>query len=196
MKRFTNPQNLDTKAPYQMPKIKALYIHGLDSSPLPEKISIMEQAGMEVSALHLDYRTNKKVYFELKNLISENNIEFIIGSSFGGMLAYWLGEDMGIPVLLFNPAMVYQSVQVEIPVIKEGSCPLRLVVLGEKDNLINPRENKIYFSKKERNGLTQKILVCSWLEHSIDFQTFDEMIFWAVKNFSIWKILQLSNKQE
>ena len=196
MKRFTNPKNLDTKALYQMPKINTLYIHGLDSSPLPEKISIMEQAGMEVSALHLDYRTNKKVYHELKSLILEKNIEFIIGSSFGGMLAYWLGEELSIPVLLFNPAMVYQSVQVEIPEIKESSCPLRLVVLGEKDNVIDPKKNKIFFNAKERDGLTQKIVTCSWLEHSIDFQTFDEMVFWAVKNYSIWKIVQLSNKQE
>jgi esterase/lipase len=192
MQRFTNPKNLNTKALYQMPKIKSLYIHGLDSSPLPEKIAIMEQAGLEISALHLNYRENKNVYFELKQLIQEKDIEFIIGSSFGGMLAYWLGEDFGIPVLLFNPAIVYQSVQVNIPKITNLKCPLRMVVIGEKDDVIDPHKNKDFFKQKERKLLKQKVLTCNWLGHSIDLQTFDEMIFWAVKNYGIWKLLQLT----
>ncbi len=194
MQRFKNPKNLDTKALYQMPKIKSLYIHGIDSSPVPEKIAIMEQAGLEVSALHLNYRENKNVYFELKQLIQEKDIEFIIGSSFGGMLAYWLGEDLGIPVLLFNPAMSYQSAKVDIPKITALKCPVRMVVIGEKDDVIDPVENKSFFKQKEREPLKQKVLSCDWLGHSIDLQTFDEMVFWAVKNYGIWKLLQLTNK--
>lgn len=192
--QFTNPKNMDTKALYQMPKIHTLYIHGLDSSPVQEKVSIMEQAGLIVSALHINYRQNTKAYYELKQQIQEKNIEFIIGSSLGGMLAYYLGEEFGIPVLLFNPAMVYQSVKLDIPKIFVLKCPFRLVVLGEKDDVINPEKNKIFFKTKERKNLKQKVISCSWLGHSIDFQTFDEMVFWAVKNYGIWKLLQLTNK--
>jgi len=177
-----------------MPKIRTLYIHGLDGSPLPEKLKIMEQAGLEVSALHLDYRNNKKVYSELAVLIKEKNIELLIGSSFGGMLAFWLGEEFGIPVLLFNPAMLYQSITVDVPEIKDFRCPLRMIVLGEKDDVVNPKENKVFFAKQERNHLTQKVLTCSWLAHSIDFQTFDEMVFWAVRNYGVWKIMKMSEK--
>jgi hypothetical protein len=105
-----------------------------------------------------------------------------------------LGEDSGVPVLLFNPAMKYQSVQVNIPEINTYKCPLRLVVIGEKDDVINPVENKKFFAQNMRENIKQKVLSCSWLEHSIDLQTFDEMIFWAVKNYGIWKLLQLTNK--
>ncbi len=192
MERFKNPNNLDTKALYQMPKINTLYLHGLDSSPLPQKIAIMEQAGLKLTAPQFNYRENQNVYAEIKSLIEKNDIEFIIGSSFGGMLAYWLGEEIGLPVLLFNPAMVYQSVSVKIPEINNFLCPLRMVVIGDQDDLIDPEKNKAFFKAKERNDLNQKVIGCSWLGHSIDFQTFDEMVFWAVKNYGIWKLMNLA----
>ena len=87
--------------------------------------------------------------------------------------------------------MLYQSVTVDVPEIKDFRCPLRMVVLGEKDDVINPEENKVFFAKQEHNNLIQKVLTCSWLAHSIDFQTFDEMVFWSVRNYGVWKILSL-----
>lgn len=174
---------------FQMPKIKTVYIHGLDSEPVPEKMDIMAQAGFDVSADHINYRENKEIYARQKELILEKNAEYIIGSSLGGMLAYWLGEDIGIPCLLFNPAMEFQSVQIILPQINKLKCPARIVILGEQDDVIDPLKNKQYFYEKQRDGLHQKILSCSWLGHSIDFQTFEEMIFLAARNYSVWKLL-------
>ncbi|MEN8120775.1 MAG: YqiA/YcfP family alpha/beta fold hydrolase [Bacteroidota bacterium] len=192
MKRFANPKNLDTDALYKMPKIRAVYIHGLDSEPLPGKMEIMKQAGFDVSAIHINYRENKDAYAELKKLIVEKKTEFIIGSSFGGMLGYWLSEELGISALLFNPAMVYQSVQVDLPKIENLKCPMRIVVLGEQDDVVDPVKNKQFFGSKQRDGLIQKVLSCSWLGHSIDFQTFEEMTFFAVRNYSIWKLMNIN----
>ena len=174
-----------------MQNIKTVYIHGLDGHPKPEKMEIMKQAGLDVSALHLNYRENKNVYSDLKELIKTNKAEFLIGSSFGGMLAYYLAEELGIPCLIFNPAITYQSVQVEIPEIKGHTCPMRIVVLGEKDDTVNPIENAKFFKQKERSNLIQKVITCSWLGHQIDLQTFDEMVFFALRNFSIWQLKNL-----
>ena len=171
-----------------MQNIKTVYIHGLDGEPKPEKMEIMKQAGLEVSALHLNYRENKNVYSELKELIIKNKVKFLIGSSFGGMLAYYLAEELGIPCLIFDPAIAYRSVQVEIPKIKSNICPLRIVVLGEKDDIINPIENAKIFNQKEKTGLIQKVVTCNWLGHQIDLQTFDEMVFFALRNYSIWQL--------
>ena len=189
MERFKNPKNLDTDAIYKMPKIKTVYIHGLDSEPNSGKLEIMEHAGLEVSALQLNYRENKSVFTVLKELILDKKVEFIIGSSFGGMLGYWLSEELGIPALLFNPAMVFQSIKVDLPKIGSFNCPMRMVVLGEQDDVVDPVKNKQFFHSKQREGLTQKVLSCSWLGHSIDFQTFEEMTFFAVRNYSIWKLM-------
>ncbi|OQY00593.1 MAG: hypothetical protein B6I20_08525 [Bacteroidetes bacterium 4572_117] len=193
MERFTNPKNLNTDDIYKMPLIKVVYIHGLDSKPLPEKLEIMKQAGMDVSSIHINYRENPDSYPELKKLIVDTKTELIIGSSFGGMLGYWLAEELGVACLLFNPAMVYQSIEVNIPQVKENNCPLRLVVLGELDDVIDPVKNKKFFFEKQRQSLTQKVVSCSWLGHSIDFQTFEEMAFWAARNYSIWKLLNAEN---
>ena len=193
MKRFSPDKKIDTDALYKMPKIKAVYIHGLDSEAKPEKIKIMEQAGFEVFSLNLNYRENTKVYTELKELILDKKADFIIGSSFGGMLGYWLSEELGIPSLLFNPAMVYQSVQVNIPKIESLNCPMRLIVLGAQDDVVDPVKNQQFFKETERKGLKQKVLSCSWLAHSIDFQTFEEICFFAARNYSIWKLTNNSN---
>ena len=65
---------------------------------------------------------------------------------------------------------------------------MRVVVLGEQDEVLDPGKNKQFFGSKQREGLIQKVLSCSWLGHSIDFQTFEEMVFFAVRNYSIWQI--------
>ena len=85
--------------------------------------------------------------------------------------------------------MVFQSVQVDLPKIQSFNCPMRIVVLGEQDDVVDPVKNKQFFFSKQRKDLTQKVLSCSWLGHSIDFQTYEEMTFFAVRNYSIWKLM-------
>ena len=162
--------------------MKTLYIHGLDSFPVPEKKQIMAKAGLDVTALHLNYRQKLGVYEILKDAVFQKNIQFIIGSSLGGYLGYWLAEEMGLPCLLFNPAInfrrkIFFSV---IPQIKKLQCPSRYVVLGAKDDLLNPGKTLTFMKNKERNGLHQQIITCDWLGHQIDLFTFDEMVNWAV----------------
>jgi len=187
------PSKSNFASVFQMPKIKTVYIHGLDSEPRPEKLEIMAQAGLEVSALHIDYRTEKSAYSILKQLVTEKKAELIIGSSLGGMLGFWLSEELGLPCLLFNPAMEFHSIEMNIPKITTQKCPLRIVVLGENDDVVDPLANKKFFTSREHTGLDQKVLMCSWLGHSIDFQTFEEMVFFAARNHSVWKIKSFNN---
>ena len=167
--------------------MKTLYIHGLDSFPRPEKIDIIRKAGLNPVALHLDYRQQMGIYPILKENALQKKVEFIIGSSLGGLFGYLLSEDMGIPCLLFNPAMeVLQQKAVyynQIPEIKEYNCKARYVVLGAKDDTVDPLKNMDYFHTHEKKDLHQKIITCDWLGHSIDFDTFSDMVNWAVHNF-------------
>jgi predicted esterase YcpF (UPF0227 family) len=93
-----------------MQKYNCLYIHGLDSSPLKEKLDILKGAGMNVFALHIDYRNQKNSYDLLENFAKKNEINFIVGSSLGGYIGFWLAEQLGIPCLLLNPALAYRSI--------------------------------------------------------------------------------------
>jgi predicted esterase YcpF (UPF0227 family) len=98
--------------------MNTLYIHGLESSPVPGKIEIMQKLGLEVTALHLDYFLKPDSFEILKNEAIKNYVEFIIGSSYGGFLGYWLAEDLGLPCLLFNPAMAYKTEFVTFPELR------------------------------------------------------------------------------
>jgi len=169
---------------YQM---KTLYIHGLDSFPIPEKKKILIKAGLEVVALHINYRQKLGIYEILKDAIIQKNVGFIIGSSLGGFLGYWLAEDMGLPCLLFNPAMskkrtVFYS---KIPVIKKPKCPARYVVLGAQDKLLDPDKTLTLLKKIRRDDLHQQIVTCEWLGHQIDLFTFDEMVNWALYSLKV-----------
>ncbi|MEZ5083089.1 MAG: YqiA/YcfP family alpha/beta fold hydrolase [Bacteroidales bacterium] len=161
--------------------MRTIYIHGLDSHPFPEKNKIMKQAGLEVTALHINYREKLGVYETLKDTVIRKKIEFIIGSSLGGYLGNTLAEDLGLPCLLFNPAMHYTDVfYSKIPVIKKPLCPSRYVVLGENDATINPNYTLKVFREKEKKCASQRIITCHWLGHEIDLQTFEEMVHWAL----------------
>lgn len=155
--------------------MKLLYIHGLDSHPSEEKLALMQEQGHEVSALHIDYRKDKTAYWRLKELALEEKIEFIIGSSLGGYFGYWLGQELGLQQLLFNPAMPFRSVHVPKPSIEPAKEMKSWVVLGVHDEIIPHTLNLDFF----RNHLNARVITCSWLGHRIDIETFDEMLRWA-----------------
>jgi uncharacterized protein len=166
--------------------MRTLYIHGLDSSPKSEKIQILTDNKLVVSALLLDYRKEKQVYEKIRKAAIDMDSEFIIGSSLGGYLGYWLSQDLKIPCLLFNPAIHYEAnFGWMIPQIEEKGCPIRLVALGANDDIVDSDRNWNYFNQLN-DGAKQKVIKCNWLSHEIDLDTFAEIVNWAtfvVRNF-------------
>lgn len=160
--------------------MKTLYIHGLDSSPKEDKIAVLKSIGLEVVALHIDYRTEKEEsYKQLKEFALENNVEFIIGSSMGGMWGFYLSEYLGVPCLLFNPAMHFSKFEIKHPQ-RSGVCPLRFVVLGDQDESVDPVRNHNYFTTLPSHGTQQRIVRCHWLEHRISVATLKQMTILAI----------------
>lgn len=166
--------------------MKTLYIHGLDSFPVPEKLDILSKHNLEVVSLHIDYRTEPDVYQVLKSYAIDEKVEFLVGSSLGGFLAYWLGEDLGLPVLLFNPAMSYMELNEYMPEITNRLCPARFVVIGAFDETVDPEENVEWFRNIDDGECHQRVVVCDWLYHQIDFVTFEEMVTWALKSYQMY----------
>lgn len=170
----------------QKKTLKTLYIHGLDSFPVPEKTEILKNAGLDVVAPHLDYRKQTDAYQIVKSLAIENQVKFVIGSSLGGYVAFWLAEDLGIPCLLYNPAMTYQRLFGKyLPPIAHRLCQERYVVIGSMDETVNPIKNRKFFQKLDTTDCHQRVIVCEWLSHQIDFKTFEETVCWALKSHQL-----------
>ncbi len=155
-------------------KKHTLYIHGLESHPKKEKLEVIEQFS-KVEALHINYFENPNTFKVLSDLIVEKKITHIIGSSFGDFLGFWLAEKHGLPCLLFNPAIAAKSLEMEHEK-HSNNCPLRLVVIGDKDDVVEPILTVNLLEKHPSENCLERIISCNDLGHRIDMKTFTEFI--------------------
>ena len=159
--------------------MRILYIHGLDSRPNPERISSLEAVGHEVIAPDIDYRTQPQTYNRLRGLVRENEISFIVGSSLGGLMGYWLSHDLGLPCLLFNPAIYVSREEANIVLEEQKGCTERWVVIGDEDDVVNPDESWAILREERHTAQTQFVIRQQGLGHQIDRDTFVAAQRWA-----------------
>ncbi len=156
--------------------MKVLYIHGLNSFPHPERLDYLKEKGHEVFALHLDYENEPKTFEILKKHAIDNQVDFIVGSSAGGYIGYWLGQELNIPQLLFNPAVGLRAIEQDTGYkIAENNELHSWVVIGKNDEKVAPKSSLTFFENKSNI----RVIVAQWLAHEIDLQTFRETINWC-----------------
>ena len=154
--------------------INTLYIHGLDSSPNNAKmIAIGEYGG--VKGLHLNYRKQADAFQLLDKAIIENEITHIVGSSMGGYLGFYLAHKHQLPCLLFNPALTERSVQLEVEKV-DNECPERIIVLGIKDEIVNPNDTMRFLEKTEFIATKHELILNQTLEHQIPLDVFRKAV--------------------
>ena len=131
---------------------KIVYLHGLESEPGGTKVSFLAEKGM-VYAPAIDYET-----LDLNEFIFTLGMpDLIIGSSMGGYVADIIGSQLGVDVLLFNPALHNRTL------IREfnedyGSQPYkRTIVLGTEDKVINPELTKKLWSVKGNEAIHDEV---------------------------------------
>ena len=131
---------------------KIVYLHGLESEPGGTKVSFLATKGA-VYAPEMDYKT-----LDLEEFIETLGMpDLIIGSSMGGYVADIIGSQLGVDVLLFNPALHNRTL------IREfnedyGSQPYkRTIVLGTEDDIINPEITKKLWSVKGNEAIFDEI---------------------------------------
>lgn len=126
-----------------------LYIHGFESSPRATKTSIIADLGYLVVAPQLHYQEVMGSYGRLKQLAREFEVDWLIGSSLGGYMAFWLSQELQVPTLLFNPALPFSE---EDPgLIKEKpeiNNYNQNIFLGLKDEKVDPILTKSWLKKR------------------------------------------------
>ncbi len=139
----------------------------------------LSDRGHVVSALHLDYRNQPDSYDILRNKVTSDRIEYIVGSSLGGRLGYWLSEELGLSCLLFNPALALEIPGLVDPVLPNPRCKSRYVVLGAQDDVVDPQETWEWLMNSERKNVSQRVGMFQHLGHQIDQATYIESCRWA-----------------
>jgi len=126
--------------------MKISYIHGLESDPIgPKSTWLNDKFDTYIPSVNYN---DPSSFEKILNGCKGSNL--IIGSSMGGYFAYLISQHLGIPTLLFNPAVIDRNVE---PTIIESDNPKRAkhnVYLGKKDNVIKGSKVKKWFSN---NGI-------------------------------------------
>ena len=118
--------------------MKVWYLHGLESAPGGPKVDFLKEVADEVYAPAMDY-TSHKAFGELyREITKKGKPDLIIGSSMGGYFADAIASHFGIKTILFNPALHSRSIERNLPY--GNDIGKRVVVLGDKDDVIDPHE--------------------------------------------------------
>ncbi len=116
-----------------------MYLHGLESSNVCEKVSFLKERA-EVLAPSIDYRKSN-IEEELMYMVESFQPDLIIGSSMGGHVGLMLGNYYDIEVIAFNPAIHSRPIEPELSRLEARDPRVNfqpLIVLGLEDDVINP----------------------------------------------------------
>ena len=131
---------------------KIVYLHGLESEPGGTKVSFLATKGA-VYAPEMDYKT-----LDLNEFIFTLGMpDLIIGSSMGGYVADIIGSQLGVDVLLFNPALHNRTLIREFNEDYGSELYKRTIVLGTEDKVINPELTKKLWSVKGNEAIHDEV---------------------------------------
>ena len=121
---------------------KVAFFHGLESPAISDKTEYLDSAFTDVYAPAMDY-SKAGLFEEVLAEVKKRKIDLLVGSSMGGWFAYCISTLTGIPTVLFNPAVHSRSL--DPSVFRGSSRANHTVVLGRRDDVIDPQKTKNWF---------------------------------------------------
>ena len=93
--------------------MKIAYLHGLESSIDTSSVKIrwLKENFDQIYTPTIKYH-NKESFTSITTHIKKQNPDYIVGSSMGGYFAYLIGATLGIPTILFNPAVIGRLINI------------------------------------------------------------------------------------
>jgi hypothetical protein len=148
--------------------MRVAFFHGLGSQVISEKTYALREKFDDVYDPPMDY-TDPLLFEKVLKHLQENPVDLLIGSSMGGYFAYCLSTIIGTRTLLFNPAVHSRSLD---PVVEMGGKESNhLIVLGNSDNVITPKETEQFFK-----GISGVNIIRENIEHRIPIEVFKKYI--------------------
>jgi len=137
-----------------------------------EKKDFLERIG-DVYAPFIDYEKQADIVIKLYEEFRNKPLDFISGTSLGGIIAFHLAKLLNVPCLLFNPAVIaLNQIKQFIPnkAFETDYKQNSMVVIGLKDDIVDPNL-QIEFFKNFKNFILIKE---TELEHGIPIEIFEE----------------------
>lgn len=152
--------------------MRVAYLHGLEAPHKTVKNEYLSETFEFVYDPPMNYR-DLGLFGEVMQGIKKHKIDLIIGSSMGGYFAHRISTLTGIPVLLFNPAVVGRSYQPIVPKIGELHAD-HTIVLGKQDDVILPTLSLDYF--EEWGADPAKIYIEQEMGHRTPLEVFKKYV--------------------
>lgn len=132
--------------------MRILFLHGLESQPNCLKVKWLQDQGHSVQSPQIDYHDDRS-YEKIYKLTRHNNYDVIVGSSMGGWFAWNLGKELGVPVLLLNPALHSRSINPSIGewVGEEKKGSKVFLALGNIDYVIDPSKTVDWLNENDKS---------------------------------------------
>lgn len=167
--------------------MKAMYIHGMWGRRTRARVECMKELGLDVYASFIDYNYTPNSYQILRKFALTHQVEFIVGHSQGGLHAFWLAEDLGLPCFLSNPHLSIRGKKAMSPKLDAMNCPLCLLALGEDDRSVDSARTLLYLDQHDNPNKNIKVNMIEAAGHGIDEETFKEMLSWSLEEVSLLK---------
>lgn len=122
---------------------KIMYLHGLESSNVCEKVDFLCEQG-NVLAPSIHYR-KLNIEEELMYMVESFQPDLIIGSSMGGYVGMLLANYYNIDAMVFNPAIHSRSIEPKLVILKAREPNINfipVIILGLEDDVVNPLVTK------------------------------------------------------
>lgn len=166
-----------------------LYLHGYQARPPADKLARLQMLGHRTTAPHLHY-DNGPQFDGLLSLVAYHNargpgIDFIIGSSMGGYMAYYLSDLLQLPCWLINPAL--RPDLHELQPVPQAPKPhkVKYILLGLQDDVVPPLATIQHFA--QRPDAFRTLTLRADLGHRIDATTFAHEAQAVLRQHSISK---------
>ncbi|HJD87564.1 hypothetical protein OBK28_13205 [Empedobacter falsenii] len=156
--------------------MKFAYLHGYQGSVTDEKRAYLDSLG-DCFAPSIDYDNATTLVQDLIAQFKKEPIEFIAGTSLGGMISYYLGLVLNIPVLMFNPAVIaIERLQPFLPEQLLKAIPIKqnLIFTGLQDDVIEPKFQIEFVENLQKlNGNIEQIFAAN-MTHLITLEEFEK----------------------
>lgn len=165
--------------------MKIIYLHGWGGTRNDAKLKILSKFGDEVKYPVIEYNKNKNLINTVADWL-HNPETIIIGSSFGGYIAYYASVYAGKPALLINPSFFLKDGGELRPENWNHYEKEKHFIISKKDEILDIRRTLKFLNEIKISD--ENVTIYEDLTHRIPLDVFDNAFTeFRNKYFNIYK---------